>query len=56
MARNLLAIMAAIIFSIIIGAPYWIMDIETPFIYGVVWTMFAFSSLHGCMFGSLLDV
>lgn len=38
--NNLLGITAAIIFGIILGAPYWLMDIRTPFIYGIAWVAF----------------
>ncbi len=41
--KNLLAIAAAIILEVIIGAPYWLMNIATPYVYGIAWTLFAFS-------------
>jgi hypothetical protein len=39
--RNILLIMALVVFTIIIGAPYWLMNITTPFVYGTVWTLLA---------------
>jgi len=38
--RGFLLIIAIVVFTVIIGAPYWLMNIETPFVYGVVWTLF----------------
>jgi hypothetical protein len=38
--RNLLAVAAAILFEVILGAPYWLMNIATPYVYGIVWTLF----------------
>ena len=38
--RNLLALIAAILFEIILGAPYWLMNIATPYVYGIVWSVF----------------
>jgi hypothetical protein len=38
--RNLLAVAAALLFEVIVGAPYWLMNIATPYVYGIVWTLF----------------
>lgn len=38
--RSLLLISAMAVFTIILGAPFWLMNVETPFIYGIVWTIF----------------
>ena len=38
--RNLLTLIATILFSTILGAPYWLMNIATPYIYGMVWSAF----------------
>jgi hypothetical protein len=35
--RNLLTLIAAILLEVILGAPYWLMNIATPWIYGMVW-------------------
>ncbi|MGD0396269.1 MAG: hypothetical protein ABSB26_05080 [Nitrososphaerales archaeon] len=35
--RNLLALIAAILLETILGAPYWLMNIATPYVYGMVW-------------------
>ena len=37
--RNLLALAAAIILEVIIGAPYWLMNKATPFVYGITVTL-----------------
>jgi hypothetical protein len=41
--KNLLAVAAAIILEVIIGAPYWLMNIATPYVYGIAWTLFVFA-------------
>src|SRR5208283_1699835 len=38
--KNLLAVAAAISFEVILGAPYWLMNIATPYVYGIAWTVF----------------
>ena len=35
--RNLLTLIAAILLEIILGAPYWLMNIATPYVYGMAW-------------------
>jgi len=35
--RNLLTLIAAILLEAILGAPYWLMNIATPYVYGIVW-------------------
>jgi hypothetical protein len=37
---NLLAVIAAILVEVIISAPYWLMNIATPYVYGIVWSLF----------------
>jgi hypothetical protein len=37
--REILVILMIIILGVIIGAPYWLMNITTPYVYGVVWTL-----------------
>jgi hypothetical protein len=41
--RNLVAVAAAVILEIIIGVPYWSMNIATPYVYGIVVAAFALS-------------
>jgi len=36
--RYLLALIAIVLFEIILGAPYWLMNIATPFLYGIIWS------------------
>ena len=36
--RNLLTLVAAVLLEVIIGAPYWLMNIATPYVYGIVWS------------------
>jgi hypothetical protein len=43
--RNLLTLVAAILFEIILGAPYWLMNIATPYVYGIVWSILLLSLL-----------
>jgi hypothetical protein len=52
--RQILLIMAILVFAIIIGAPYWLMNITTPYIYGATWTLlfiFAFAWIYLKAFG-----
>ena len=35
--RDFLTVIAAILLEIILGSPYWLMNIATPYIYGIVW-------------------
>ena len=42
-ARNFLTLIALILLEVIIGAPYWLMNIATPYIYGIVWSAFLLS-------------
>ncbi|HUI86267.1 MAG TPA: hypothetical protein VLY21_03840 [Nitrososphaerales archaeon] len=37
---NLLAVIAAILLEVILTAPYWLMNIATPYLYGIVWSGF----------------
>ncbi len=36
--RNLLTLVAAVFSEIILGAPYWLMNIATPYVYGIAWS------------------
>jgi len=38
--KNLLAVIGAIFFEVILSAPYWLMNIATPYVYGIVWSGF----------------
>ncbi|MDV3278123.1 MAG: hypothetical protein LYZ69_06625 [Nitrososphaerales archaeon] len=53
--RNMLAIAAAVIFEIILGAPYWLMNIATPYVYGLFWTSFVLA-LVGILYVSRRNV
>ncbi len=39
--RDLFAVLAGFVGLVILGAPYWAMDVTTPFDYAIVWTVFA---------------
>jgi uncharacterized membrane protein (UPF0182 family) len=47
--KNLLAIVAAVLLELLVGAPYWLMNIATPYVYGIVWTLFL-STLAGLFY------
>jgi len=36
--RNFLTLIALILIETILGAPYWLMNIATPYIYGIAWS------------------
>ncbi len=36
--RNLLTLVAVVLLQTILGAPYWLMNIATPYVYGIVWS------------------
>jgi hypothetical protein len=38
--RNVLTLIALILLNVIIGAPYWLMNVATPYVYGIVWSAF----------------
>ena len=38
--RNVLTLVALMLLNAIIGAPYWLMNVATPYVYGVVWSAF----------------
>jgi hypothetical protein len=40
MLSSLLTVLAAVVLCLIAGAPYWQMNITTPFLYGILWTLF----------------
>jgi len=49
--RNILTLIAAILLEVILGAPYWLMNIATPYVYGMVWALL-FVTLVGILFFS----
>ena len=49
--RNILTLLAAILLEVILGAPYWLMNIATPYVYGMVWALL-FVTLVGILFFS----
>ncbi len=53
--RNLLTLIALVILETILGAPYWLMNVATPYLYGIAWTALLLSSL-GIVFLSRRDV
>ncbi|HYC26621.1 MAG TPA: hypothetical protein VEB67_01205, partial [Nitrososphaerales archaeon] len=36
--RELLLVLAAVLLEVILGAPYWLMNIATPYVYGITWS------------------
>jgi hypothetical protein len=52
--RRVLLILIILVFTIIIGAPYWLMNITTPYVYGATWTLLfilAFAWVYLKVFG-----
>jgi hypothetical protein len=52
--RQILLILAIVVFAVIIGAPYWLMNITTPYVYGATWTLLfilAFAWVYLKVFG-----
>ncbi len=43
--RNLLTLVAAILLATVLGAPYWLMNIATPYVYGIVWSAFLLTAV-----------
>jgi hypothetical protein len=43
--RNLLTLISLILFGVILGAPYWLMNIATPYVYGIAWSALLLSVL-----------
>ncbi len=43
--RNLFTLVAAILLATIVGAPYWLMNIATPYVYGIVWSALLLTAL-----------
>jgi hypothetical protein len=43
--RNLLTLVGLVLLETILGAPYWLMNIATPYIYGIVWSALLLSLL-----------
>jgi hypothetical protein len=53
--HHILLILMLLVFAIIIGAPYWLMNITTPYVYGITWTLLfilAFFWVYIKVFGS----
>jgi hypothetical protein len=38
--QSFFLIIIIVIFAILVGAPYWLMNVTTPYVYGAVWTLF----------------
>ena len=53
--RDLLVLIALILFGTIVGAPYWLMNIATPYVYGLVWVALLLSAV-GAVYFSKRDV
>jgi hypothetical protein len=52
--RHILLILIILVFAIIIGAPFWLMNITTPYVYGSTWTLLfilAFAWVYLKVFG-----
>jgi hypothetical protein len=52
--RQILLILVIVVFAVIIDAPYWLMNITTPYVYGATWTLllvFAFAYVYLKVFG-----
>jgi len=52
--RHVLLILIILVFAITIGAPYWLMNITTPYVYGATWTLLfilAFAWVYLKVFG-----
>jgi hypothetical protein len=43
--RSLLSLIAVILVEIVLGAPFWLMNIATPYVYGIVWSLLLLSLL-----------
>jgi uncharacterized membrane protein (UPF0182 family) len=43
--RNLLTLVVAVLLEIIVGAPYWLMNIATPYVYGIAWSFLLLAGL-----------
>src|SRR5207245_11050041 len=54
--RNLVLILAAVVMTVILGAPYWLMDAATPYVYGSTWAVLAFAILGWSYLGKRRDV
>jgi len=39
--RNALVFIGVIVLSAVLGAPYWLMNVSTPYVYGALWTILA---------------
>jgi hypothetical protein len=48
--RDLLVLIALILFGTIIGAPYWLMNVATPYVYGLAWVGLLLSLLGALYF------
>jgi hypothetical protein len=48
--RDLLVLIALILFGTVVGAPYWLMNIATPYVYGLAWVALLLSALGAVYF------
>jgi len=54
LVRHILLIVVILVFAVILGAPYWLMNITTPYVYAVAWTLLvilAFTWVYLKIFG-----
>jgi hypothetical protein len=52
--RQIPLILVIVVFAVILGAPYWLMNVTTPYVYGATWTLlfiFAFVYVYLRVFG-----
>src|SRR3989441_9151576 len=54
--RNLVSILAAVVMAAILGAPYWLVDVATPYVYASTWAVLAFAILGWSYLGKRRDV
>ncbi|TLY02793.1 MAG: hypothetical protein E6K95_04875 [Thaumarchaeota archaeon] len=54
--RNLVLILAAVVMTVILGAPYWLMDAATPYVYGSTWAVLAFAIVGWSYLGKRRDI
>ncbi len=53
--RDILTLIALGVLEVIVGAPYWLMNVATPYVYGIAWASFLLLLL-GIVFYSRRDV
>jgi uncharacterized membrane protein (UPF0182 family) len=52
--RQIVLVLVIVVFAVIIDAPYWLMNVTTPYLYGATWTLllvFAFVYVYLKVFG-----